>query len=341
MTLEGSTMLALASICVYFTLNILVTITNRIIVSETSKPHLLTACHATASYASTTVLARLQQRHPAPTSRLPSAKSNLILFSFLFAINIGLSNYTLGIVSLPIHQTIRATAPVLTIVISILVGLRTWSSYNSSMYLSLIPIIFGVIVAIQGSLSDASWSGLFIAFLGAVTAVCKTIVTNRLQTNLDIQPSELILRTTPLAAIWSLCAAYHLGEFTNIWHFSDPKAFAIEEPRAWLNASFSAGLLVVNALLAAALNLASFDANRRCGPTSMAIAANMKQATLLLVFAAQLGESSKTRVFVGGLMTVVGGIWYAFTQGSGESRRARSPGKELEKRGVDRDEEIV
>ena len=321
-------MLALASIVGYFLLNLLVTCTNRIIVTQTSSPYILTASHAAASYCSATYVARWQkQNHSHPMrSRTTSFKSRLVLFSILFTLNITLSNYTLSLISLAVHQTIRATAPALTIVISVLLKLSSWCSYSTATYLSLIPIVLGVILATHGAHYDGSLFGLVLTFLSAGTAVLKTIATNVMQTQLGLTSSDLIMHVAPLATVQSLVMAWYYEEFTRIMHLPRLRNLATGEARDWLSMSCLISIMVLNALLAAALNLSSFEANRRCGPLSMGVAANMKQVAILLVPLAggAVGwRRIEWQVLIGGLTTVTGGIWYAFAHGAAKRRRTQ------------------
>ena len=319
-------MLAIISISVYFIFNLLVTFTNRSIIISTSSPYLLTAAHAAASYISATILARWQNGRLLLLGRSTMLNPRLMLFSILFTVNITLSNYTLSLVSLPVHQTIRATAPALTIVIAVLLELRTWSSFSRATYASLIPIIFGVVLAAHGGHYDATVFGLLMTFVGAVAAVLKTIATNIMQTHFDISSTDLIRHTAPLAVIQSLVMAWHYDEFTQITHL--PRLRTLANGTAWDRLSMGSlgALMVVNALLAAALNLASFEANRTCGPLSMGVAANLKQVVILLLPLVRNGRSGKgTRwsVLMGGLMTVVGGMYYAFVQATEARKQAQ------------------
>ncbi|RMZ86280.1 hypothetical protein DV736_g6494, partial [Chaetothyriales sp. CBS 134916] len=192
---------------------------------------------------------------------------------------------------LPVHQTIRAVAPLLTIAISILLRLKTLSSYRAKTYLSLLPIVFGVVVAsASASTTDSATTthstqretalfGVCITLLGAVTAVLKTIATHSLQADLAIQSYELIHITAPLAATQGLVAAWLHREFT---------------------------------MLPASLH---FEANKRCGPLTMGVAANLKQVAVLFVPDGHAGTSGPARnVVVGSLATVLGGLWYAVAQ---------------------------
>ena len=192
--------------------------------------------------------------------------------------------------------------------------MKTWSSYDSDTYLSLMPIIMGVIIATCTQDWKGSWFGIVMTFLGAVTAVLKTIATHSLQNDLGIRSYELIRITSPLAVAQSLTAAWYHDEFTTIG-----RQLLHTHRRQGHISSYVAmmSLIFVNALLAAALNLASFDANKRWGALSMGVAANLKQVAILFVpDGPQLGKVVRpsSNVVVGSLMTVGGGLWYAMAQ---------------------------
>lgn len=68
----------------------------------------------------------------------------LVAFSALYTVNIAISNLSLNLVSVPLHQVVRSTTPLFTILISIsLFG----KSFATMTYLSLIPVIVGVALA--------------------------------------------------------------------------------------------------------------------------------------------------------------------------------------------------
>jgi drug/metabolite transporter (DMT)-like permease len=73
-------------------------------------------------------------------------RENLILvaFSSLYTINIAVSNLSLNLVTVPLHQVVRSTTPLFTILISVcLFG----KSYLFETYMSLVPVIIGVCLA--------------------------------------------------------------------------------------------------------------------------------------------------------------------------------------------------
>lgn len=308
------------SITAYFILNLLVTVTNQSIVLRTQSPYLLTALHAAASYVSTLVLARLQKVRLASLQTSPH-RLKLVCFACIFTINIALSNRALGLVSLPIHQTVRAIAPVLTVAFTILLELRKWSSYSTSTYLSLLPIVIGVIVATYDRGTGASAYGIILTLLGAVTAVIKTIATFTFQNLHQIRGLELINITAPIAVLQASLMALWYGDLSRVASLYDYSTVSVDKAVAggWLLLA-----VLINTVLAALLNLSSFEANRRCGPVSMGVAANLKQVIVLVLPYVQAHAQPKPQILIGGLMTVVGGIWYIWAQGRERDVRASS-----------------
>jgi hypothetical protein len=88
-------------------------------------------------------------------------------------------------------------------------------------------------------------------------------------------------------------------------------------------------LWVTNALATSMLNIASFEAVKRCGPLTMGVASNLKQVVILLLDLSpttgdrDLAPDAGKGVVLGVLMTAMGGIWYAFAKAEMDRRRRR------------------
>lgn len=319
---------ALLTVTGYFLLNLIVTMTNKQLVALTSCPYLLTASHAFCTFIAINVIALLQPhathcQHKANSTFFDlSLRTHTILigFSLLYTINIAISNLSLGLVNLSLHQTIRATAPAITVLLCITLQRRPLTSYSTSTYLSLIPTIVGAILATTSpNLNNhtapdpkTSLAGITLTFVGAVLAVLKTILTNTLQArtgrlSVGLPPTTLIRYLSPYAVAQALLFALWTGEFQRLRTITNPLSItAATEGRISTTAA-------ANTLAAAMLNLASFEANRRCGPLAMAVAANLKQVVIMLIGRHADGGGG-WRVMAGAFMTIVGGVWYAFAQ---------------------------
>ena len=155
--------------------------------------------------------------------------------------------------------------------------------------------------------------GFFITLLGTLLAAIKTVLTNQIQRSLSspLHPLDLLLRMSPLACIQSLAYAVTLGETASLTtHLSQLSS------QDQLSLS---GKLVVNGVLAFALNYVSFTANKKTSPLTMTVAANLKQC-LSIVLGFWLFELREGWMnALGILVALLGGAWYAKVE-FGESR---------------------
>ncbi|KAL8775866.1 MAG: hypothetical protein Q9194_003563 [Teloschistes cf. exilis] len=207
--------------------------------------------------------------------------------------NIAVSNVSLAMVTIPFHQTVRALTPVFTVAIYRVVFAGI---YRTATYISLIPVIVGVMLASYGDLT-ATTVGFIITLFGTCLAAVKTVATNRLQTaGLHLSALELLYRMSPIACLQSLFVAYLTGEFARF----EPRAFG------------TAGLLLLlgNGAIAFGLNVASFEANKRAGALTMTIAANIKQV-LTIILSVVLWDLPVSAMNAAGIaLTLLGGAWY-------------------------------
>ncbi|CAI6342217.1 unnamed protein product [Periconia digitata] len=283
----------------YFLMNICLTFYNKAVLGSFQFPWILTAVHTFSAFAGCSILLLFGQFQ---LTRL-TAHDNLTLFIFslLFTLNIAMSNVSLAMVSVPFHQIMRATCPVFTIAIySVLFGRK----YAVATYLSLVPIIGGVGLATYGDYYF-TLIGFVLTFLGVLLAAIKTVATNRLLTGrLQLGPLEVLLRMCPLAAIQSLLYSALIGEFSDFMDFVNTGAF---DKRAVL-------ALAGNGILAFALNVTSFQANKLAGALSMTVCANLKQC-LTIVLGAILWDLRMSVTNGAGIaMALVGAAGYSVVE---------------------------
>ncbi|ORY05238.1 TPT-domain-containing protein [Basidiobolus meristosporus CBS 931.73] len=220
----------------------------------------------------------------------------MLAFSVLYTLNIAISNVSLHLVTVPFHQVVRAMTPVFTIVLSV-VFLKT--SFPLAVYISLLPVVFGVAFATFGDYYFTPM-GFFLTILGTVLAAFKTVVTNKVQTSgLKIHPLDLLYRMSPLAFVQTLMYAYMTGELQYVSLF-------VQTSMTW-----PLGLaLLFNGVLAFFLNVVSFTANKKTSALTMTVAGNVKQvlsiAFAFLIFNLEISAMNA----IGIALTLVGGIWY-------------------------------
>lgn len=229
-----------------------------------------------------------------------SLKENLIIvtFSVLFTLNIAVSNASLAMVSIPLHQILRSTCPLVTMLIYRIVFGR---AYSATLYVSMIPLILGVGLATAGDYY-CTLAGFLCTMVGVILAVVKTIASNRLMTGtLALSPMELLLRMSPLAAIQCVIYAFITGEVNAFYHLYTAGHFS---------GKFGVEV-VVNGSVALALNFVSMWTNKIAGALSMSVAGNTKQAFTILfgivLFDVKLGWMNT----VGTTVTIAGAMLYS------------------------------
>lgn len=297
-------------LAMYFFLNLALTIYNKAILStfQFGFPWTLTGIHTLFSALGSYSMARMGYFKPAQLGEQENMV--MLMFSFLYTLNIAISNVSLNEVSVAFHQVVRAMTPVFTIAISLLfLGKR----YSFMTYLSLVPLLLGVYLATVGDYSYSAM-GFFLTVLGTVLAAIKTVVTNRIQVGkLQLHPLDLLLRMSPLAFVQTVIFSWMKGE--------------LDEMVSWCRTEISYKLVLalsVNGVIAFLLNYVSFTANKKTSALTMTVAANVKQV-LSIVIAVTVFN---TRIgFLNGLgivMTLIGGAFYSYVDFYEKGKRARS-----------------
>lgn len=339
-----------AWLAIYFFFNLVLTLFNKVVLGKFPFPYLLTAVHALSGTIGCFVLHRFKVF---TLSRLTSSENFvLLLFSFLYTINIAISNVSLGLVTVPFHQIVRATTPLFAIALNVMFYKST---YPLLTYMSLFLVVAGVGFSTYGDYYSTPL-GFFLTLLGAFLAAVKTVVTNKVQTGrLKLSPLELLYRMSPLALIQTLIYGYFTGEVTTIYYAaleSLGRSAILDAPReasrpflfarsALPDSSVldgSAGgsgfvidqslliKLALNGLIAFGLNVVSFTANKNTNALTMTVAGNVKQVmTIVLAILFFNLHVSATNSF-GILLTLAGGAWYAKLELDRKQTSRASPG---------------
>lgn len=234
-------------------------------------------------------------------------------------------------VSVPFHQIARSTTPVITVAAYRLLFGR---AYSTETYLSLIPIVLGVGMTTYGEYYF-TLAGSLMTFLGVILAVAKTIATNRIMTgSLKLSPMETLMRMSPLAFFQALLIAWISGELSGAMAGAAgvPAAAAASEAaapavgggaavavrvvaRAVGDSPLSMALaLLGNGILAFALNVSSFTANKAAGALTMTVCGNVKQCLTVLLGIVFFNVNIGFLNGVGMLVSLAGAAWYSFVE---------------------------
>ncbi|KAF8336583.1 triose-phosphate transporter family-domain-containing protein [Cantharellus anzutake] len=325
----------------FFFFNLALTLYNKGLLVNFPFPYTLTAIHALFSFIGCTILHKKHVFHVAQLD----VSQHLILaaFSFLYTINVALSNISLKLVTVPFHQVVRGLSPLFTLILSYFM-FNTTVSRNQ--VFALAPVIIGVGLATYGDYYFTPW-GLFLTLLGTFLASLKGIVSHALQTRplasiayfwpssahasvslkspIKLHPLDLLYRMSLLAFSQCVVYIYLSGEFERLWEFAargGPGGSKGISPAGYAS-------LVLNGLLAFGLNYASFTASGKVGALAMSVAANIKQvltvALAILIFNLRITPMNT----VGFVCTLAGGAWF------GAKHRENNTKQQLQHRSQD------
>lgn len=296
---------------IYFFLNIALTIFNKVVLGKFPFPYTLTAVHAFSGTVGCFVLLRMGFFK---LSRLTTSENMiLVLFSFLFTINIAISNVSLGLVTVPLHQIIRATTPLFAITMNVFLDEAKYSFYT---YMSLLLVVAGVGFSTFGDYYCTPL-GFVLTLLGAFLAAVKTVVANKMLTGrLRLGPLELLYRMLPLAFIQTIVYGYVSGEIPTIMRAANfasdlmPLTPRADSPNFVLD-NMMIIKLALNGLIAFALNIVSFTANKNTSALTMTVAGNVKQVTTIVLSIVFFNLAVNLVNAFGIALTFAGGAWYA------------------------------
>ncbi|KAI9189053.1 hypothetical protein H9P43_000480 [Blastocladiella emersonii ATCC 22665] len=284
----------------YFVANLFLTLHNKYVMAiyKFSFPYTLTGIHSLCAFLGCLAAIGMGVFTPAKLSR--SEHGTMVLFSLLYSINIAISNVSLNMVSVPVHQVVRATSPVFTIALGwVLLKKR----YSRLIILAQLPIVFGVALATAGDYSFTQF-GLAMTFLGTVLASLKGIVTNVVLVGpLKLHPLDLLYRMSALSFVQTLLYSRMAGEH--------------ERLGAYLSATMSPGIvasLAANGAIAFFLNYVSFTANKKTGALTICVAANVKQVLSVLIAISMFHLEISTVNGMGIVITLLGGALYSFIE---------------------------
>ncbi|GAA6027386.1 hypothetical protein JCM8097_007817 [Rhodosporidiobolus ruineniae] len=295
-----------AWLVLYFAFNLGLTLFNKLVLQGFPFPWTLTAIQMLSGTIGTQIA--LQQGYFTQARLTTKENGIMFMFSGLYTINIAVSNLSLHLVSVPFHQVVRAMTPLFTIIISIIFVRKRHSRQT---YLSLLPVILGVVFATYGDYSFTPW-GFILTLLGTLLAALKTIITNRVQVGrLKLHPLDLLVRMSPLAFMQCVFFGWWSGELDRVREYG-----ATEMTK------HKAIALAVNGAIAFGLNVVSFTANKKTSALTMTVAANVKQVLTIVLAVLIFNVALNPTNLLGISLTLAGGAWYAKVELQEKTARA-------------------
>jgi hypothetical protein len=148
-----------------------------------------------------------------------------MLFSVLFNVNILMSTVTLNMVSMALHQIIRALVPAFTVMLMLAFF---GTQYRRNILFSLGVIFAGVFLYAAKGEVDYTGLGLLLTLLGTFLAALKGVVTNLFMVgSLRLHPLDLLVYMSVYAALQMAAVLLFTGSLqtsiAEIWAMEDPK----------------------------------------------------------------------------------------------------------------------
>jgi drug/metabolite transporter (DMT)-like permease len=287
-----------------FASSLAITLHNKIVVSQLkfAFPWSLTCLHSLFAWFG----CNLMQKYGLFTRKHTEWRdeSTLMGLSTLFMLNIAMSNVTMDMVSLPMHQILRATGPVITLGLEWMAGRKVEGNW------SLVPVVVGAVMTALGDLQFTRW-GVFWTMLGVVVACTKSVFTNHLlQGPKKLHAMDLLMRMSLYSAMQCACIAFVTKEIpVGLQQYYIAHGWDKAENQASYHHFLQH--MFINALLALLINVVSFFAASHLRSLTISVTSNLKQVLVVLLSVYMFGYQVNIVNAVGVVLAVMGGVWYA------------------------------
>ncbi|KAH8741203.1 hypothetical protein FG386_000110 [Cryptosporidium ryanae] len=236
-----------------------------------------------------------------------SENKGILMFSLLVAINIWLSNSSLLIASISLHQIARTTIPLFTMGLGVLFFKH---KYHLVQLPPVVLVIIGVAITVN-STPELSIYGVLVVFLSCCASSLKGIVAQKIQVEngRKIDSIKMLTYIGPIASLTLLILSISLGEVGKVIKLINGKTqgeYGVSESVITLSLS-----LAISGVLAFALNILSLKSSSIVTPLAMNIAGNVKQLIACTLGCVIFGNPFTDKLAVGILLTSIGAIWYS------------------------------
>eukprot|EP00121_Abeoforma_whisleri_P005666 Awhi_evm1s5141 len=186
------------------------------------------------------------------------------------------------------------------------------TTYSQAVWMSVLPVIFGMMLACYGDVGNFTIFGMTILISGCFASGLKVVMTKVfLSGKNSFHPFDLLAKVTPLCLMQLLPIAY----FFEYPHIQADGGV----PMATLLAVFSTGFMALS------LNVSNFFTNQVVQPLTITIAGNIKQVTTIMLSIIIFNTSVTMLNGLGILVTLAGGAYYSYVTYSERMAAAKPP----------------
>ena len=279
--------------------NVLVTLTNKAAFAKVNfkYPYALSAIHMSCNIVGTQLYFAFSKTKQKQLDG--KYKRSIIYFSIIFALNIAIGNTSLSYVSVNFNQVCRAMVPVLVMLMSIFYYGKTYTQLRKY---SVLPIVFGVALAVWGDMSY-TYVGAMYTWFCVLLAALKSVAAGELLTgDLKLHEMDLLSKMCPYALVQICLASLLTGEVSQIWGNWDVIMAGGTAPR----------VILFSGILSFSLNVSSFVANKVTSALTLSIGANVKQVLVIAISSAYFGDEIGPVHGAGIIVVMLGSFAYGY-----------------------------
>jgi len=238
--------------------------------------------------------ATLRVRGRQARSLSPSQSRAVLQLSLVFVVSVAAGNAALGYIHVSFAQAIGATAPLWTVLLSVLLTRR---SYPRLVYAALGLISTGMLLAVRGEVNFHP-VGFALVLTATLTRALKSILQGMLLSAADerLDPIELLyhmaMRSAAALGLWALVMERGLV------HDAGARSIGL-----WLCVGASS-------VVAFALNLAQFLVTQATSAVTLQVLGNIKVVLLILLSVAIFGNEVSLQAAAGCALCIVGVVLY-------------------------------
>ena len=224
--------------------------------------------------------------------------AKVALLASLFTLSVALGNMSLQTIPVSTNQIVSSTTPIFTALFSA-ACLGRYQSYRQ--YVSLLPIVTGVAISCQSSVTSrgAMFDGILLCFLSTLLRALKSVVQESiLGQGRSMDSLSLLYHMAPLSA----CLLVPMVLF-------EAKADSIVSMLTD-NPTLLFGL-ALNALLAVVVNLCNLLVTQFSSAVSLQVHGNAKVALATLTSLVFIERSTNATTLIGAVVTLMGLVLYS------------------------------
>jgi drug/metabolite transporter (DMT)-like permease len=272
-----------------------------------SFPIALSLVHMVCSALGSEIVLRTGAYDMAPLSM--AEQLQLFLFSLLFSANIVVGNSALKYVPVSLVQVVRSVIPGLTLMLSMFV---LGKKYSSSYYWTILLIVIGVALASAGEV-EFHFVGFLLTVLVCFLSSLKSVVSQKfLVGKLNFHPFVLLQRMSWMSAAQMLVMSLLLEKtaMQDWWKVHDTDAIAGQG----LDRVQFALLLLANGAMAFLLNYTNFMTTKKTSALTVTVAGNVKHMCTILFSVMMFKNPISLLNGAGTLVTLVGAVIYSMLE---------------------------